>query len=311
MSTDAPTRPPADERTTSVGAAFGIDHPLIAVEEIERVRERLCSVGFGMTPPGLHPWGTATSLAVFPGCLLELVSVRDARLLDEKAVPGFRFGRHVQRHLAVREGVALTALHSLDPEREAARARAAGFEVADRIEFGRDVVLPDGTPDRTRTTLVPLPDREHERLSFFLCCQHRRDLVEVPAWMSHANAVIGIGGITVLADAASHERLARRLGALFGPPESANGGFDLGTANGTISVRSGAAIEGELGPLPKALVDERSPSIVGMTFRSADMRRTAEVLAASGMEVRERDGASVLIEAHRFGNTFLTFRADV
>ena len=310
MSGGAPTRRPADDGTRDVDPAFGIDHPLIAVEDLERVRERLCSVGFGMTPPGMHPWGTGTSLAGFAGCLLEIVSVRDARLLDEKAVPGFRFGRHVQRHLAVREGVALTALHSLDPEREAARARAAGFEVSGRIEFGRDVVLPDGTPDRTRTTLVPLPDREHERLSFFLCCQHRRDLVEVPGWMAHANAVVGIGGITVLAGAASHERVARRLGGLFGPPGDVDGGFDVSTANGTISVRTRAAIERELGPLPEALGDERSPSVVGMTFRSADMRRTTEVLAASGEEVRERDGAIVLSAAHRFGNTFLRFGAD-
>ena len=310
MSTDVPRSGSAGDGTTRADAAFGIDHPLIAVEDLESVRERLCSIGFAMTPPGLHPWGTGTSLAVFAGCLLEIVSVRDARRLDDKAVPGFGFGRHVQRYLTAREGVALTALHSVDPEREAARARAAGFEVSGRIEFGRDVVLPDGTPDRTRTTLVPLPDREHERLSFFLCCQHRRDLVEVPAWMAHANAVVGIGGITVLADAASHERIARRLGGLFGRPESAERGFDLRTANGTISVRTGAAIESEFGPLPESLGDERSPSVVAMTFRSADMRRTAEALAASGEAVRERDGASVLTEAHRFGNTFLRFRAD-
>lgn len=293
----------------SGNAAFGIDHPLIAVDDIELVRRRLRAVGFDMTSVGRHPWGTSTSLAVFAGCLLEIVGIHDESLLDEKPAGDFRFGRHVHRHLLEREGVALTALHSLDTEAEVARARAAGFEVAGQLDFGRDVTLPDGRADRTRTTLVLLPDREHPRLSFFLCRQHRRDLVEVPRWMAHANAVVGIDGMTVLADASIHERLGRRFGALYGRPASAAGGLDVRTANGTIAIRTREAIERAfVASLPDAF-DDDSPSVVAMTFRSGDMARTDTVLAASGFEIRKRDGATVMVDATLFGNTFLSFRA--
>ena len=290
-------------------AAFGIDHPLIAVHDIARVRQRLCGIGFDMTPVGRHPWGTATALAVFPNCLLEIVGIYDERLLDESASGDFRFGRHVHKHLLEREGVALTALHSLGTEADAVRAREAGFEVVGQIDFGRDVTLPDGRAERTRTTLAPLPDREHPRLSFFLCHQHRRDLVEVARWMAHPNAVVGIDGVTVLADASLHERLGRRFGALYGRTESAAGGFDVRTANGTISIRTREAIERAfLAPLPEA-IDVSSPAVVAMTLRSADMGRTDAALADSGVEVRESDGARVLVEASLLGNTFLRFRA--
>jgi len=94
--------------------AFGIDHPLIAVSDNDALRQRLCANGSDMTPVGKQPWGTSTSLAVFADCLLEIVGVHDESLLDEKPTGDFRFGRHVYRHLQEREGVALTALHSLD-----------------------------------------------------------------------------------------------------------------------------------------------------------------------------------------------------
>ena len=126
--------------------------------------------------------------------------------------------------------------------------------------------------------------------------------------MAHPNAVVGLDGITVLADPSLHEQLARRFGALYGRPESAAGGFDARTANGTISIRTREAIErASLAPLPEA-IDTGSPAVVAITLRSASMGRTDAALAASGVEVRESDGARVLIEASLLGNTFLRFR---
>jgi len=94
--------------------SFGIDHPLIAVHDMPLVRSRFASIGFNMTPPGKHPWGTSTSLAIFNGCLLEIMGIYDASLVDVKPAGDFKFGRHVYEHLCEREGVALTALHSVD-----------------------------------------------------------------------------------------------------------------------------------------------------------------------------------------------------
>jgi len=217
-----------------------------------------------MTAIGKHPWGTSTSLAMFDGCLLEIMGIYDETLIDEVPAGTFRFGRHVFEHLQQREGVALTALHSTDSVRDAETARAAGFTVAGHLEFGRDVILPDGGADRTKTTLALLPDPDFPRLSFFLCQQHRPELIYVPEWLEHPNTVNGINGITILANAAKQKTLKTKLASLYGDASPLNGGFSVQTANGQISVQSLDAIEAEFGTLPSDITDSKTPSIIAM-----------------------------------------------
>ena len=106
-----------------MNASFGIDHPLLATRDIGALRNRLIALGFTMTAIGQHPWGTSTSLAMFDGCLLEIMGIYDDSLLDEVPAGAFRFGRHIHAYLQKREGVALSA------EERAARAKAAAEEV--------------------------------------------------------------------------------------------------------------------------------------------------------------------------------------
>ncbi len=108
-------------------AAFGIDHPLLATRDIAALRARLIALGFTMTAIGKHPWGTSTSLAMFQGCLLEIMGLYDESLIDTLPAGDFRFGRHIASHLAQREGIALTALHSTNWQADATRACAAGL----------------------------------------------------------------------------------------------------------------------------------------------------------------------------------------
>jgi len=162
-----------DNASNSANASFGIDHPLLATHDIEALRERLIAMGFNMTAIGKHPWGTSTSLAMFDGCLLEIMGMYDASLIDEVPAGDFHFGRHVYEHLQQREGVALTALHSTNSVNDAQLATEAGFRIAGHLEFGRDVNLPGGKSARTKTTLALLPSEQFPRLSFFLCQQHR------------------------------------------------------------------------------------------------------------------------------------------
>ena len=113
-----------------MNASFGIDHPLLATHDIEALREHLNSLGFNMTTIGKHPWGTSTSLAMFDGCLLEIMGIYDDTLLDKVPARNFRFERHVYEHLQVREGVALSVLHSTDSVKDAEHAQQVGLTVS-------------------------------------------------------------------------------------------------------------------------------------------------------------------------------------
>ncbi|MFX0547231.1 VOC family protein [Roseovarius sp. S1116L3] len=290
-----------------MNAAFGLDHPLIAVRDIDALRARLISIGFNMTPVGRHPWGTSTSLAMFSGCLLEIMGIHDAALIDEIPAGDFRFGRHIHAHLQGREGIALTALHSTDAASEAAYAAKAGFDVAGQLEFGRDVTLPDGRAGRTRTTLALMPDRKWPRMSFFLCQQHRPDLIYVPAWQDHPNSVCGYAGVTVLARPGDIAPLAAKLSGLYGAVQECDGGAVLRTANGVIRILARDAVEARYGPVSPELASADQPGIVALDLTYQNAARL-EACLKNGDLPYLRDGQTYrLTDPSLTGNTFLSF----
>ena len=290
-----------------MNAPFGIDHPLIAVHDIAQLRERFIAMGFNMTAIGKHPWGTSTSLAMFKGCLIEIMGIYDETLIDKLPAGDFHFGRHVYEHLMQREGVALTALHSLDSQRDSLTAAEAGFTTAGHLEFGRDVTLPNGQQDRTKTTLALMPDARWPRLSFFLCQQHRPELVYVDEWLVHPNSVHGIGGITIRAELDSQEALAEKFRALYGEAKVVDGGYQLETANGYIRLLTNQCIEDDMGPLPEAVISDRQPCIVAITLLYAERMSLRKHLQNSGVEFDDRHGVFTLKNAQEAGNVFLRF----
>lgn len=290
-----------------MNASFGIDHPLLATHDIEGFRDRLISLGFNMTTIGKHPWGTSTSLAMFDGCLLEIMGIYNETLIDEVPAGEFRFGRHVFEHLQQREGVALSALHSTDSVQDAATACAAGFTVAGHLEFGRDVTLPDGSADRTKTTLALLPDPDFPRLSFFLCQQHRPELIYVPEWLEHPNTVNGINGVTILAKAAQQEILKAKLTRIYGDASTLNGGFSVQTANGEISVLTLDAIQAEFGTLPSDIAESETPGIVAMDLVYQNAKTFEAWVAKSSMNLKSTASGRYVTQPQDSANVMLRF----
>lgn len=290
-----------------MNASFGIDHPLLATHDIEGLRDRLISLGFNMTAIGKHPWGTSTSLAMFDGCLLEIMGIYDETLIDEVPAGEFRFGRHVFEHLQQREGVALSALHSTDSVQDAATACAAGFTVAGHLEFGRDVTLPDGSADRTKTTLALLPDPDFPRLSFFLCQQHRPELIYVPEWLEHPNTVNGINGVTILAKVAQLEILKAKLTRIYGDASTLNGGFSVQTANGEISVLTLDAIQAEFGTLPSDIAESETPGIVAMDLVYQNAKIFEAWISKSSMNLKSTASGRYVTQPQDSANVMLRF----
>ena len=290
-----------------MNASFGIDHPLLATHDIDGLRNRLISLGFNMTAVGKHPWGTSTSLAMFDGCLLEIMGIYDETLIDEVPAGEFRFGRHVFEHLQEREGVALSALYSTDSVQDAATAKAAGLVVAGHLEFGRDVTLPDGRADRTKTTLALLPDPEFPRLSFFLCQQHRPELIYVPEWLEHPNTVNGINGVTIRAETAQQETLKGKLTRLYGDASHLNGGFSVQTANGQISVQTLEAIQNELGTLPSDIAESETPGIVAMDLVYQSAKTFEGWVKKSGMNLNSTAPGRYATQPKDTANVVLRF----
>ncbi len=290
---------------------LGIDHPLIAVRAIEPMRERYAALGFRMTPVSLHPWGTCTSVAVFRNCLLELMGIDDESLIDQHPAGGFRFGRVVRDQLAEREGVSLLALHSTDADADAAAVQARGLVCQGGIEFGRDIVLPDGRPERTATSLRVLYDPDLPRLSNFICQQHRRELIEVPAWLEHPNGATGICQVTVLASPSDHPRVRSRMAGLYGEAAlvDMSGGFAVRTGNGAFVVCGLDAVEAAYGLLPAALAGETQPCCVAVHVRVPSLDGVLPILEREAVDLVRRGERVTVGPAEAFGNVFIVFDA--
>ncbi len=289
--------------------SLGIDHPLILVRDVAAASTRYEALGFRMTPVTRHPWGTSTTVAVFERCLLELMGVYDEGLIDVNPAGDFRFGRTVRDHLAEREGVSLLALNSEDADADAAALEARGVACQGTIAFGRDVVLPDGRRDRTATTLKILHAPDMPRFSTFLCQQHRRDLIESPAWMDHPNGAYGIAGVTILATPADRTRVLDRLAALYGRGAvfATADGFGARTGNGDVVVVDHDAATTRHGALPPAVAAGITPCIIAIDVRVRRVDDVRPFLDAARVSHHEGNGSILLTDAVPFGNVFLSF----
>ena len=162
---------------------FGLEHPLLAVHDLDAAIETFRKMGFSPSPVGRHPWGTTNSLVMFPANFVELISVGDPDRVDDPVnEDGFRFGRVIADVLARREGLSMTALHSKDAAGD--HARSGRRAAMSSISGGR--ALPDGRAEKPWSA-------GHGRgrasdVGYFLCHQHKPDLVWVPDWLHQPTA---------------------------------------------------------------------------------------------------------------------------
>lgn len=285
--------------------SLGLDHALVAVRDIAAVRDTYLALGFLSRGFSQHPWGTSTTVLIFPGQLYEIVGIGDPTLLDGYETGGFRFGRHVEAYLAEREGVALTALNSSDAAADAEALTARGVEITGTIDFGRDVTRSDGTPDRTRTQLKVMANARFPRLSLFACQQFRRDLIEYPEWMAHPNGVTGIAGLTIVADPADIAEIGGWLSRVHGAPARPQGeGLVVQTAKGAWTVTSRAGFAARFGTAPDWVT---APSIAGIDLTTATPERVAEAAQALALPFDWRDGHVLLTDPGPLGGVCLRF----
>lgn len=289
---------------------LGIDHPLVCVRDLPTVRERYAKLGFSMKGIGKHPWGTSTCAIIFEQSLLELMSIYDTSLIDSYAAGDFRFGRFIYESLEEREGIALTALYSDDAERDARAVEARGGVCQGTIDFGRDVVLADGTPDRTRTTLKIFHCEDMPRLSNFACQQHKRHLIEFPQWMDHPNTAYGFTSVAILAEENQQDQVLNWLGTVHGRERIARiepGLSHVETGNGTFLVMDRHHAEHRYGQLPEAISAITEPYEFAMDLKVRSIDAAKAAIDKSGLAYSTVEDRVVLSQVEDLGGVLLSF----
>jgi len=290
-----------------MGSSLGLDHPLIAVKNMASAREAYGSLGFTVSPQGMHPWGTATSLMLFHRQIIEIVAIGDCSLLDGYPAGDFIFGRHVERYLNECDGVALSALYTGDAQAVETELTARRISCSGTINFGRDVVRSDGQADRTKTTLKVFTNTKYPRLSVFACQQHRRDLLEFPHLMEHANGAHGIDAVTIACSESDSTAVLQWLIGLHG------GQFEVGldgewlvrTANGFWRVCVPEMLIRRFGSVDTGRLIQWGPRIVGVDIRVESDKKIQACLKHK--QTVRIDDAFVLNDDHLYGGVMLRF----
>ena len=285
---------------------FGIDHPLVSVRDHATALANYRRLGFAPSPVSYHPWGTVTSLMMFPSNFIEVIGVADPAKFGTGAVDGFCFGQRLGEFLGREEGVSLVALHSTDCDGDHAELVARGLASQGRIDFRRAMRLPDGSPGEAVVSLGLFLDDQLPDVSNFICHQHRPELIWVPGWQQHPNGALGIDALTYVAT--DPERLAARWRLIYGAEA-------VGEVDGVLQAESGCGLLRALTPeqaaaeygavgLPQARAER--PHAIAIRVAVASLARVRKVLAEGGVAAVDRDDR-LQVAPENCGNVILEF----
>lgn len=166
----------------------GIDHPVIAVRNMEQARLAYQRLGFTIPPRGSHvEWGTGNWCVMFTDDYLELRGIVDS----SRPLHG------LDRFLERGEGLMGIALATNDVAASRTSLIATGLNPGAVRELSRNFELPGGWL-QPRFALSLLPADDTPGLASVVLCQHLTpELLRRPEWLAHSNGALRVIGLTV------------------------------------------------------------------------------------------------------------------
>ena len=180
-----------------------VDHPVIAVRDLEPTRERYKKLGFVVPPIGRHrEWGTANICIMFADDYIEIRGVGDPN----------KFLAGLDKFLVHGEGLCGVAFNAKDADASYAEAMATGIGIEPPKSLNRQLVLGDKTLD-LRFKTVMLAHNEYPGLTHANLCEHLTpDTLRQPGWLDHPNGVVSFGRLVgVIADFDAAQQVYERL----------------------------------------------------------------------------------------------------
>lgn len=284
---------------------LGIDHPLVAVRNMDKACEDFARLGFFINPRHHHPWGTDNHLLMFPENFIEVISIYDDSKLDLKNERGFAFGRFIHNSIERREGISLVALHSEDARADHALMEERGIENNGIVDFRRIAHRPDGSEEEAVVSLVMLINSQQPSVSHFFCHQHKPHLVWVKEWMKHANGANAITAVSYVAK--NPAELEARFIGIYGPDAVSlePGYLKAQTDRGIFEVVSPNVARKRFAGVDLPLNDDQMPSGVAIRVSTTTPDTARALLIRNGVEFVTTPEGGIRIPAHYAGNTII------
>ena len=282
----------------------GIDHLVLAVGDLEAARRRYGDLGFTLTPPGRHPFGTANSLVQLDGAFLELLSIAEPGAIPPHEAGRFSFGAFNRDYLDSGEGFSMLVLDSRDARADTAAFRQAGLVTYEPFDFSRTAELPSGEQATVGFSLAFTSHPDIESAGFFTCQQHAPEHFWRPEYQNHENTAHTVLEICLVADRPL--QFAEFLQAFAGSDEVAasDSAVEVATARGHLIVLTGEAFAERYGtPAPES---HPLPALAGYTVGVADLPVARAIVARAGVATAEGEGRLSVLPEDAFG-TVLAF----
>lgn len=253
---------------------IGLDHVVILVRELAEGASRWQSLGFTVSPKGMHTavMGTANHTIMLGEDYLELIGVVAE---TERNLPSREFLKRRG------EGLERAAFTGTNADDGVAELKSRGFAALGPYDFGRPVDLPDGRKVEAtfRTFLWPVEERPGG-LRIFACQHLSRQNVWIPELTRHANTATRIDRVEMLSK--DPKAAAAHMGRLIDRPVET-------LADGALKVATGSR-RGDFVFLDRATLEKRHPGVslagipaegaITLALKVADMAAASKAIGA-------------------------------
>ena len=183
-----------------------VDHPVVAVHDLQQTRAQYQRLGFVVPPSGKHQeWGTENLCIMFADDYLEIRGIGDPN----------KFLAGVDTFLEKGEGLYSVAFNARSADESYQAGIASGLGIEPPKHLNRKLVLEDRTLDLHFRTVM-LDHSLYPGLTHANLCEHlTSDTLRQPGWLDHPNGVQAFGrlvGVVKDFDAAE-SAYVRLLGA--------------------------------------------------------------------------------------------------
>jgi hypothetical protein len=287
----------------------GLDHIVHAVRDVDAAAEFYVRAGFTVGGRNRHPWGTHNRIVQLKNCYIEILEVAEPGKIVPHGARSFSFGAFNRDFLANREGLSMLLLNSSDAASDARSFEASGIGAFDVFDFAREGRRPDGSTVKLAFSLAFAAEPNSPDLRFAVCQHHFPENFWNPAFQVHANGVLDVPGVAMVAsDPADHHNFLKAYIGV-GEVDSRAGRLIARTENGDIEILEPSAARDLFG-LPVKTSGE-GLTLNAMRFTVADLAQTEASFRQHEVACQRRGERLIVPPEEAFGATLIFEAAKV
>jgi Glyoxalase-like domain len=212
----------------------GIDHLVLCGRDVDEMRKGYEGLGFKLTPPAQHPFGTRNSLVQLDRVFLELLSLGKPENIPAHGPSHFSFAAFNRDFLKHGEGFSMLVLDSDDARKDVADYRKRGLTTYEPFDFRRKAKLAQGQEAVVRFSLAFVTSPAMPMCGFFCCQQHTPQYFWQRQYQDHSNRAKTVLEVALVAERPQQIRtfLEKFIGARATTVEQ---GFRIATRRGDVA----------------------------------------------------------------------------